>query len=437
MAEMDIFDLLKDGKELKSLPQVLALVIRVTDNEDSSAGQIADVIMKDPALTARILRVVNSPYYGAVREITTINQAVVTLGTRAVKALVLSAGLYRLFENGLGVVDRNRFWRHSLEVAVACREIAVACSYSPAEEAFVAGLMHDIGVLILESNFTEQYRRIWKLVESGESLVKLEESTWGTNHARVGKFLLDQWKIPKFLGEAISAHHNDFGGEKIPHDRLARIVCLGNLISKFRTCQMPPMDTDELLSVTTLAESLGIGPTGLAEIQERVLGLLLKESEFLDIKIGSLTELLENANRIIYRQYLLVESVLRENRKMQAQIARDQMKKAALESLRTITATLSHYINNASATILGRAQLVELAMSKGTVADPDKVAANSMSIIVKSVEFISVVLEELKKLSSFDVTHYHDETDILDIEEKLQAQLAALEVEKKAAASVR
>jgi len=132
-----------------------------------------------------------------------------------------------------------------------------------------------------------------------------------------------------------------------------------------------------------------------------------------------------------------VESVLRENRKMQAQIARDQMKKAALESLRTITATLSHYINNASATILGRAQLVELAMSKGTVADPDKVAANSMSIIVKSVEFISVVLEELKKLSSFDVTHYHDETDILDIEEKLQAQLAALEVEKKAAASVR
>lgn len=437
MSETDIFDLLKDGKELKSLPQVLAMVIRVADNEESSASQISDVILKDPALTARLLRVVNSPYYGAVREVTTINQAVMTLGTRAVKALVLSAGLYRLFDSDKGVVDRLRFWRHSLEVAVACREIAVACYYSPAEEAFVAGLMHDIGILILEANFTEQYRRIWKLVEAGESLVKLEESAWGTNHARVGKFLLDQWKIPKFLGEAIAAHHNDFGSDKIPHDRLSRIVSLGNQISRFRSCQTPPLDADELLRISRMAESLGIGPTVLAEIQERILGLLLKESEFLDIKIGSLTELLENANRIIYRQYLLVESVLRENRKMQAQIARDQMKKAALESLKTITATLSHYINNASATILGRAQLVELGMQKGTVSDPDHVAANSMSIIVKSVEFISVVLEELKKLSSFDVTHYHDETDILDIEEKLQAQLATLESEKKAAASVR
>jgi nitrogen-specific signal transduction histidine kinase len=171
------------------------------------------------------------------------------------------------------------------------------------------------------------------------------------------------------------------------------------------------------------------------EIQERVLGLLLKESEFLDIQIGSLTDLLEAANRIIYRQYLQVESVLRENRKMQAQIARDQMKKAALDSLKTITATLSHYINNASATILGRAQLVELALTKGTVSDPERIATNSMAIIVKSVEFISIVLEELKQLSSFDITHYHDETEILDIETKLKAQLAALESEKRTTVS--
>lgn len=435
-AEDGIFDLIKDGKELTSLPQVLAQVIRVADNDESSAAQIADVIMRDPALTARLLRVVNSPYYGSVREVTTITQAVLTLGTRAVKALVLSAGLYRLFDEDKGVIDRKRFWRHSLEVAVACREIAVASSYNPAEEAFVAGLMHDIGILILEANFTDQFGRMWKLIEAGESLIKLEEATWGTNHARVGKFLLDQWKIPKFLGEAIGAHHNDFSGEKMPHDRLARIVSLGNRISKFRTYQVPPLDADEILRIEKLAASLGIGPTVLVEIQERVLGLLLKESEFLDIQIGSMTELLEAANRIIYRQYLMVESVLRENRKMQAQIARDQMKKAALDSLKTITATLSHYINNASATILGRAQLVELALSKGSVSDPDKVTANSMQIIVKSVEFISVVLEELKKLSSFDVTHYHDETDILDIEAKLKEQLSALEAEKRTTASV-
>jgi len=435
MSEERIFDLLKDCKELSSLPQILAEVIRVTDDEESTAGDIADVILKDPPLSARILRVVNSPYYGPVRGISTINQAVVTLGIRAVKALALSTSLYKLFDTGTQIVDRVRFWRHSLEVAIACREIANACSYKPSEEAFVAGLMHDIGILILEANFPDQFRRIWKLIESGESSVKQEELTWGTNHARVAKFLLDQWKLPGFLGEAIAAHHDGFSeGGVLPQNRLGRIVNLGNRISKFRTCQMPPLDADELVLIDKLAQSLGLGPTVMAEIQEQTLTQLLKESEFLEIKIGSLTDLLGAANALIYRQYLFVESILRENRKMQAQIARDQVKKAALDSLKTITATLSHYINNASATILGRAQLVELAIKKGTVSDSEHVAANSMDIIVRSVEMISLVLEELKKLSSFDTTHYHDETDILDIEDHLKEKIGAIEAQKQAAA---
>ncbi len=428
MSEERIFDLLKDCKELSSLPQVLAEVIRVTDNEDSSARDIAEVILKDPPLSARILRVVNSPYYGPARTISTVNQAVVTLGIRAVKALALSTSLYRLFDTEAQVVDRVRFWRHSLEVAIACREIARACSYKPAEEAFVVGLMHDIGILIMESNFPDQFRHIWRLIESGEALVAQEEKTWGTNHARVAKFLLDQWKLPAFIGEAIAAHHDDLNGdETLPQHRLGRIVNLGNRISKFRTCQMPPMGADELAQIEGLAESLGIGATVMAEIQEATLSQLLKESEFLEIQIGSLPELLGAANGLIYKQYLFVESILRENRKMQAQIARDQVKQAALDSLKTITATLSHYINNASATILGRAQLVELAIKKGAVSDEDQVAENSMDIIVKSVEMISMVLEELKKLSSFDTTHYHDETDILDIEDRLRGKVAAIE----------
>jgi HD-like signal output (HDOD) protein len=437
MSEEHIFELLKDNKELSSLPQVLVEVIRVVEDAQASASDIANVILKDPALCARVLRIVNSPYYGPVREVSTINQAVVTLGVRAVKALALTAGIYRLFEKEDALIDRLRFWRHSLEVAIACREIAKSCSYQPAEEAFIAGLLHDIGILVMEANFGDKFKRIWKLVESGESLIGLEESTWGTNHARVGKFLLDQWRLPKFIGEAIACHHDEFEEiQNIPQNRLGRILSLGDRISKFRTCQRPPLDADDIERIDRLSNSLSIGPTVMGELQERSLSMLLNESEFLDIKIGSITDLLEAANNHIYRQYLLVESVLRENRKMQSQIAKDQMKKAALESLKTITATLSHYINNASATILGRAQLVELAISKETVTDHDKIATNSMGIIVKSVETISMVLEELKKLSSFETTHYHDETDILDIEEKLKDQISAIDTEKRLPASL-
>lgn len=429
--EQNLFELLKDCRELTSMPQVLAEVIRVAEKDDCGASDMADVILKDPALSARVLRIANSAYYGATREIGTVSQAVVTMGLRAVKALALSVGLYRLFDTQQGLVDRKRFWRHSLEVAIGAREIALACSYKPVEEAFVCGLIHDIGILVLEANFEERFRRIWRLVEAGESLTKLEEIHWGTNHGRVTKFLLDQWHLPKYIGEAVAVHHDDFvEGEALPQNRLGRIVSLANRISKFRTYQMPPLDGEDILRIDRLAESLGIGSRELAEIQERSLSLLIKEAEFLEIKIGAMVDLLKDANTLIYKQYLLVESVLRENRRMQAQIARDQVKQAALESLKTITATLSHYINNASATILGRAQLVELAISKGTVADNQKVAGDSMAIIIRSVETISLVLEELKKLSSFDTTHYHDDTDILDIEDRLKSQMTALNADK-------
>jgi len=438
MSEETIFQLIKDKKELTSLPQVLAEVIRVTEKEECGAHEISEVIMKDPALSVRLLRIANSAFYGPSREVSTVSQAVLLMGVRSVKALALSVGLYHMFDREQVVIDRLRFWRHSLEVAIACREIARLCAYNPPEEAFVTGLLHDIGILIMEASYEDQLRRIWKLVEAGESLVKLEETTWGTNHARVAKFLLDQWRVPDLIGEAIGVHHDSFDAEKghLPHNRLSRIICLANRISKYRVYTMPPAETEEEARIEELAESLGIGATTLAELQENVVTQLMKESEFLDIPIGSPLELLKEANAQIYKQYLLIEAVLRENRRMQAEVARDQVKKAALESLKTITATLSHYINNASATILGRAQLVELAVEKGTVVDERRVASNSMDVIVKSVETISLVLEELKKLSSFEVTHYHDETDILDIEDRLREQIAIIDAKKAKANSL-
>ena len=433
MPDSNIYDLLKDSRELTSLPQVLVEVLRITDDDNSGASEIAAIVMKDPALTARLLRIVNSPFYSPARQITTINQSVMTVGTRAVKAMALTAGLYRFFDSEDGALDRTRFWRHSLEVAIACREIARLCDYRPDEEAFIAGLLHDIGILVLETNFRNQFRQVWKLVETGESLVTLEEKHWSTNHAKVGKFLMDQWGIPKLIGEAVAAHHNIFdNNSERDQTRLARIVALGNLISKFRICPSPPLATEAMELLSILTESLGLGQTVMTELQEKILGNLIKESEYLDIEIGSAIDLLREANNHIYRQYLMVESVLRENRKMQVEIAREQVKKAALESLKTITATLSHYINNASATILGRAQLVELAVKKGTVTDnSNQVAGDSMKVIIKAVEMISMVLEELKELSSFDIAPYHDEASILDIEARLKEKALLLEAEQE------
>ncbi|MCP4220347.1 MAG: HDOD domain-containing protein [bacterium] len=428
MTEENVFEEICKGKEITSLPQVLAEVIRVTDQDDASVKDLARVILKDPALTARLLRIVNSPIYGARRNITTVNQAVVVLGMRAVKAIALSTGMYQMFTSKETVVERKAFWRHSLETAINCREIARLCHYKPSEEAFVVGLMHDLGLLIMERNFPVPFKALWENVLKGKDLLQEEQKTFDTNHAAICRFVMERWKLPEILGTAIGFHHTPFSDTRqLPEELLPRILHLGNLISKFRTYPSAQLDETTMEQIDALAESMGITPIALANLQHKILGMLPSESKFLDIEIGSVTELLEAANNLIYKQYFLVEKVLRDNRRIQEQLATDQMKKAALVSLKTITATLSHYINNVSSTIMGRAQLVQLAISQGTVTDSDNVAGNSMQVVIRSLETISLILSELKEMSSFETTKYSDATSILDIEDRLKVRIDALE----------
>ena len=424
----DIFHkILNDHKELSSLPQVLTEVIQVSGDPDSSASQLAAVIMKDLALTAKMLRIANSPYYGPIRQITTVQQAIVTLGQRTVTAVALSTSIYDKLNRVESTIDRKRFWRHALEVAIASRMIAKACGYESPDEAFTVGLLHDIGTLILEASFGDDFKRIWKLVESGESQITLEERTWGTNHARVGQFLLNQWKIPAFIGEAVGNHHFIANiKDKPPESKLTQIVGLANHISKFRVCSMPPPEAKLLENRNVVLANLKLKPAELANIEEGLLTEVVNESKFLEIEIGSVEDMLNEANNLLYKQYLQVEELLRENRLMQHQIAQEQMKKAALESLQTISATFSHYINNATTAILGRAQLLEMAIDDGDVVDTKGVAANTAQITGEAVETICLILEELRRLPTYETTLYSDDTNIIKFEEDIRTRLNLL-----------
>lgn len=425
----DIFEqILKDHKELSSLPQTLAEVLRVLRDENASTRDLADVLVKDPALTAKLLRIVNSPYYGAGREITTVTQAAQTLGTRAISALALSSSIYDLSGQWQVLVDRKRFWRHSLEVAMAARMLARESGYAYPEEAFISGLLHDIGILILEKSFPDKFQRIWKQAEAGESIYDLEERIWGTNHARIGQFLLEQWGVPAVICEAVGHHHSQILTETSdPELRPAQIVSLANLISRFTIAKMRPELAEDADRKVTLASALELSAPRLIQLQEDLLSAFIEEARFLEIDIGSPEELLIEANRIIYTYYLSVETLLSENKRMQQEVAHAQMEKATLEALKTITATFNHYINNASATILGRAQLMELKIKRNEINDPNGEAARAMSTIVEGVNTITSVIAELQELTTFKTTVYHDDTYIIDLENRLKKQLDNLE----------
>ncbi len=421
--------ILDEHEELSSLPQTLVEVLRVVKDEASSAQDLANVLRRDPPLTVKILRVVNSPFYGAGREITSVRQAVVTLGIRAVTAVALSTSIYDFTDKWHTSIDRMRFWRHSLEVAVTSRMIAEAIGYPAAEEAFVAGLIHDIGMLVLEKSFSEEYTAILRQSQAKEGLLRAEEEKWGTNHARVGQFLLEQWNLPSGICEAVGLHHDEFQkGASSPELRLPQIIALANLLSQFNVIETHLCSVD-IQKKELLAENLSLKEAKLRHIEETHLTQTLDEAKFLEINIGSHSELLNEANRMLYLQYGTVESLLRENRQMQQHLALAKLDKAALDTLKTISATFNHYINNAVGTILGRAQLVEVALKRGEIIDHDDCVAKSMGIIINGVKTIKAVVEELTRLSSFKTTVYHDETYIIDIENKLKKKLQDINVE--------
>lgn len=422
---MDIHQkVLKDHPEIASLPHILVEVLKVSADPDSSAAQISKVILKDPALTAKILRVVNSPYYGRVREVTTINQAVVTLGVRSVTAIALSSSVYKMTENVEGMVSRKRFWRHSLEVAIAARMIAEEIRFEPGEEAFVAGLLHEIGLLVLEASYPEEYRRMWKQVEAGEFLTVLEQEMLGTDHARAGQFLLDQWGVPRNIGEAVGRHHAQFDyGVKASDMLLPQVVLLANQLSKFRAYTMPPPEPKTLERKDAVASNLNLSHAALAKIEGELISIVVRESDFLEIEIGTQAEILAEANQMLYRQFLMVENLLRENRRMQQSIAHDQAKRAALESLKAVANTFSNHINNATAAILGRAQLIEMSIKGGQITGNIENCQNSLNIIMQSVESISSLIGELKRLTSFDSSFALQDKTIIDIEREIRDRI--------------
>jgi len=195
---------------LPTLPSVVAKMLELVDNPRTSATSLAKFISNDQTLTARILKLANSAYYGYPREIATVNMAIVVLGFNTVKELGLSLSVFDIFKN-IGqckAFDSFKFWEHSIGCGIAARMIARDFRYYLAGEAFVAGLLHDIGKVILNQYFHHEFTQIMERVNEGEPLEVAEFETIGTSHAQIGAWLADKWNLPLIIVNAILHHHH-------------------------------------------------------------------------------------------------------------------------------------------------------------------------------------------------------------------------------------
>lgn len=194
---------------LPTLPTVVAKMIELVDNPRTSASSLARLIASDQALTARILKLANSAYYGFSREISTVNMAIVVLGFNTVKDMGLSLSVFEAFKSDKGDTsfDLTRFWEHSIACGIASRMLARGYRTRYSAEAFVAGLLHDIGKVILNQYFKNEFSSIIAAQKEGVTLEDAEVEVIGTTHSQIGAWLADKWNLPRIISRTIKYHH--------------------------------------------------------------------------------------------------------------------------------------------------------------------------------------------------------------------------------------
>jgi len=202
--------IIDDIVDIPTLPTVVSEILGLVDDPDSSTQDISNIIVKDPSLTSKVLKIVNSAAYGFVKEISTINHALTILGYKNIKSIVLGVTVFGMFNhNSSADFDREAFWKHNLAVASATRIIAKKLKYKDTEEAFTAGLMHDIGKIVIDEFMPKIFKKVINLVkEKNIWIYEAEREILSSDHSIIGGYLANKWNLPEVLYQAIRYHHS-------------------------------------------------------------------------------------------------------------------------------------------------------------------------------------------------------------------------------------
>lgn len=222
MLEAKVRRKLESLTTLPTIPYVISQVLGAVDNENLSASSLASLIEKDQSLTIKVLAVANSPFYGFSRRISTIDLAIVILGLNTIKEIVLSLAIQKFFTNvRKDIFDVKAFWQYSVFCGAAGRVLARKLNYRLVGEAFVAGLMHDIGILILVQYFSGNFNEIRSnQFNKAMTFVEAEKSVLKCTHSDIGAWLANKWNLPENISKAIQYHHLAFSEAKFIEDRI-------------------------------------------------------------------------------------------------------------------------------------------------------------------------------------------------------------------------
>lgn len=240
--------IVEETSTVYSLPLFYEHLNEAINHPRSSIDDIAKIITEDQGLTARLLRLANSPMFGCYAKVDSITKAVTIIGTQQLRDLALAASVMGVFKDiPEELLTMSSFWRHSIACGIIARSLAVYRRESNVERLFVAGMLHDVGQVVLATARPDATRKILEEQrETGKFYLALEQERLGFNHADLGGALLKKWKIPSSIGEPVAFHHNPGSAEQFRLEtaliHLADIICQAMEFGQGAELSVPPLD---------------------------------------------------------------------------------------------------------------------------------------------------------------------------------------------------
>lgn len=231
---VDVRTLLKEVDDLPSIPETLIRILRVIDDPASGPADLTRVVRMDAPVMAKVLRLANSPYYCSRADLADINRCVAVLGYRTVRqvsiCITVASSLMSAVENAGGQLDYRELWRHSVVTGAISRHLARVTAYPDPEEAFTAGLLHDLGKFVLEVYAPQTYGRLIRdRHERGLTLTEAERAAFGFDHAELGAAFAESWRFPPILVQAFGEHHEAACGRATTREgRVTALVALAD-----------------------------------------------------------------------------------------------------------------------------------------------------------------------------------------------------------------
>jgi len=225
--------LLENSNELPSLPEIYTRLSGLLESDDSDAGQIGEAVQSDPSLTGRVLKMTNSAYFGLPNEIFSIAQAVTLLGRQQIKQILMGSVLAGIFKDiDLAGFSMRDFWEHSIKTAIIARHLAMQnVNIIDHEAFFTAGLLHDIGRLVIAKSAPDSIAEIDAIVEAnGVDMIQAEADILGVTHADIGAVIMKKWGMPSMISQCVIKHHEI--NHEGPFAIETSMVYLANKLSK-------------------------------------------------------------------------------------------------------------------------------------------------------------------------------------------------------------